>query len=553
MSRRGILLRRFALAAALVGPAGAAHAAEPADGAMAALEAELTRALDLHLPGLDKPYFVAIRMVDLQTLQASAALGTVVSDPEVVHQRWVRPEVRVGSWQTDSVGGGPRMTVLDDLAGLRHDVWLASDEAYKGAVAALSRKRATLKNRVETDPAPDFSPEEPVRDVLSARQTDLDAGRWRAAIRRLSAVFREFPSIQESSVDLQVTAGSRYLLTSEGTRLRVPGGLAMLSVQASTQATDGAPVRDSALYIAKRLEDLPDEAALAAAARRIAEKVTALASAPTVESYTGPVLFTGQASAMLFAQVLLPQLSDRRPSIVTEQTRRNDLGDKIGRPVLPPFLSVVDDPTQASFDGKPLVGTYVYDDEGVRARPVTLVENGVLKALLMSRRPSKEIQKSNGHGRGQIQSSYGVSAGNVFVKVADGKAAADPRAELLRICKEQGLAFGILVRVLPSPFGGGGGGSALSPLEAYRVSTADGREELVRGLVAGDVTMRTLKDIVAAGSDMYSGSRLFTMGASSIVAPSVLVSEMEFRREPGSRQALPLLLSPLSLAKTAAH
>jgi TldD protein len=551
MSRGRAPSRQAWLAAALLCAAALAKAAEPVDGTMTALEAELARAMDLHLPGLDKPYFVAIRLVDLQTFQASAALGTVVSEPEIVRQRWVRPEVRVGSWQTDSVGGGPRLTVLDDLAGLRHDVWLANDEAYKGAVAALARKRATLKNRVETDPAPDFSQEEPVKELLPARQTALDAGRWRAEIRKLSTVFREFPAIQESSVDLQVTAGSRYLVTSEGTRLRLPGGLAILSVQASTQASDGAPVRDSALYIAKRLEDLPDEAELAAAVRRVSEKLTALASAPTIESYTGPVLFTGQASAMLFAQILLPQLSDRRPSVVTEQTRRSDLGDKIGRPVLPAFLSVVDDPTQASFNGKTLAGTYAYDDEGVKARPVTLVENGVLKALLMSRRPSKEIQKSNGHGRGQIQSGYGVSAGNVFIKVAEGKASADPRAELLKICKEQGLAFGIVVRVLPSPFGGGGGGF-LTPLEAYRVFP-DGHEELVRGLIPGEVNMRTLKDIVAAGSDSYAGARLFTQGAASIVAPSVLVQEMEFRREPGSRQAPPLLASPISLARAAAR
>jgi predicted Zn-dependent protease len=551
MSRRKALLRRIGLATALAGATAIASAAEPADGTMTALEAELTRAMELALPGLEKPYFAAIRLVDLQTFQTSAALGEIVSEPEMVRQRWVRPEIRVGSWQTDAVGGGPRLTVLDDVGGLRHDVWLANDEAYKAAVASLARKRATLKNRVETDPAADFTQEEPVKDVLPARQTALDGGRWRAEVRKLSALFRDFPAIQESSVDLQVTAGSRYLLTSEGTRLRLPGGLAILSIQASTQASDGAPVRQSVVSLAKRLEDLPDEAELSATVRRVAEKLTALASAPTVESYTGPVLFTGQASAMLFAQVLLPQLSDRRPAIATEQTRRNDLGDKIGRPVLPAFLSVVDDPTQVSFEGKHLVGTYAYDDEGVKARPVTLVENGVLKALLMSRRPSKEIQKSNGHGRGQIQSGYSVSASNVFVKVTGDKPTADPKAELLRICKGQGLAFGILVKTLPSPLGGGGGGS-LTPLEAYRVFP-DGREELVRGLIPGEVNMRTLKDIVAAGNDTYVGSRLFTQGASSIVAPSVLVEEMEFRRESGSRQALPLLASPISLVKASAH
>jgi TldD protein len=550
-----IAARRLVQSAlALCAAVGLAAAAEPeSDTTMAALAAELSRSMELHVQTLERPYFIAYRLGDIQSFDVEASLGAIVSAPEVTRTRWFRPEVRVGSWQLDSKGGDlARPAVLDD-AELRHDLWLATDEAYKSAVGQLAQKRAMLKNRVEAEPAADFTPEAPVTALLAPRATTLDPAKWREVVRRLSAVFRDFPAIHESGVRLQVTAGRKYIVTSEGTRLRLPAGLTLLFIRAATQASDGGSVGYSALFGSRRLEDLPPEAELSAAARRVAEKATALATAPTLESYTGPVLFAGQASAELFAQVLLPQVSDHRPPIEIEQGPKNDLSDKLGRPVLPAFLSVVDDPRQEAFAGRPLFGSYAFDDEGMPAAAVTLVEKGELKTLLMSRRPRKEIDHANGHGRGQIQGTIGASAANFFVKAADGQAVTDPKAELIRLCREEGLKFGILVRVL-APGSGRPGRSALgAPIEAYRVFVEDGHEELVRGLVPGEVTVRTLKDIVAAGNDTYVCDRLVAAGGASIIAPSVIVKEMEFSREPGSRQKLPLLESPLAAAKRAAR
>jgi TldD protein len=295
-------------------------------------------------------------------------------------------------------------------------------------------------------------------------------------------------------------------------------------------------------------------------------------------------VFTGQAAAELFAQLLAPQLSGHRRSVFEMEQMgaswpKSDLADKLERPILPSFLSAIDDPTQASSGGLPLFGHYELDDEGVRAAPVTLVQNGVLKTLLMSRRPRKEIARSNGHGRAVAPGTLGAVIGNLFVKVADDKASADPKAELIRLSREAGLKFGILIRVLDQPGNPGGGLLAMfstagrqdrssigAPLEAYRVFVEDGREELVRGLVPGEVTLRTLKDIAVAGRDAYVYSRLLEGGGLlggfggadeglpvSIVVPSVLVREIELSREPGSRQKLPLLPSPLAAGKPAAY
>src|SRR6266576_1063176 len=48
-----------------------------------------------------------------------------------------------------------------------------------------------------------------------------------------------------------------------------------------------------------------------------------------------------------------------------------------------------------------LAGYYLYDDEGVKARRVDVVKNGVFESFLMSRSPIAGFDHSNGHGRSQ--------------------------------------------------------------------------------------------------------------------------------------------------------
>jgi len=67
--------------------------------------------------------------------------------------------------------------------------------------------------------------------------------------------------------------------------------------------------------------------------------------------------------------------------------------------LLPDFLSVYFDPTLKKFAGTELVGYYPYDDEGVKAHRVTVVDKGILKNFLMSRAPIEGFDRSNGHGR----------------------------------------------------------------------------------------------------------------------------------------------------------
>jgi predicted Zn-dependent protease len=555
----------------LVSAKGAVPGAER-DALLSALRAELDRSVArLHLENAAKPYFIEYAVEDGDGFRVEASFGALLrSDRDRFRQ--LRTEVRVGSYERDSSeflgpptfgrGSFPHSLVLeDDEAALRHDIWLATDEAYKAALEQLARKNAALQNRVEPEPVADFSREKPTAAIVPRRPPPGDPGAWADRVRRLSAVFREFPAIQESAVSLSVQVKHRYVVNSEGTFCRQPSALALLRVRASTQAADGMPLRHLLTFAETDPDGLPKEADLMAAVRRTAGELTSLAAAPILDKYVGPVLVTGQAAGEVFAEVFGPQLSGQRPPVFADERMgasfpKSDLADRLGRGVLPAFLSVVDDPTRTRFGEETLVGAYTIDEQGVPSRAETLVEKGVLKSLLMTRRPRKEILQSNGHARGGGSSGPRVQIGNLFIRASEGKSFEELKQELFSQCRAQGLSFGLLIRTFGAPstpgfdpdmfaaFPQAGRPSPLGPpVLAWKV-TPDGKEELVRGLTLGDLTVKTLREISAAGSDSYVYNRMAGNVPTSIVTPSLLFPELELKRSAGAQQKPALLTHP---------
>jgi predicted Zn-dependent protease len=315
----------------------------------------------------------------------------------------------------------------------------------------------------------------------------------------------------------------------------------------------------------------------------MAEELTALASAPVLEEYIGPVLFTQQASAELFTRVLAPHLSGERPPLSNIPqnfgitTFSSKLTQRFNRKILPKEISIIDNPLQADFNQAPFIGSYNIDDEGVAAKPVNLVEKGILKTLLMSRRPREEISQSNGHGRSSLMGNPGTQIGNLLITTEKGKTYQELKKELLELCTDQGLDFGLIIKTVDNPAitgmeapGSGPGSSQTesaltTPVIMVRVYVKDGREELVRGLTVSELSVSHLKDITAVGKDYYVLNRMvapagtitgsiFTFyitraGASmtipaSIVAPSVLFEELEFKKSEEKRQKTPLMTHP---------
>jgi len=559
-----------------------------------ALKDEMNRSMEkLQLKDMEKPYYIEYAVDDAETFTIKAAFGAIVeSDHD--RSRLLRVGLRVGSYDFDNsefaggrspfsmIGGRPTQLVLeDDYAALRHDMWLATDGAYKQALEQLAAKRSFIKTKVQPEEIPDFSREEAATTTAPKRVITFDQKKWKETVSRLSSIFREFPAIYDSSISLNVKYSHKYFINSEGTISHQPDNLVSLFVRAATQASDGMGLKHFVPSYGTSLEQLPSEKEMAASIRKMAEELTTITSAPVLENYIGPVLVTGQAASELFAQVLAPQLSGQRPPLMEQQQMaammtESKLAARLNRRVLPSFFTVVDDPTQKTYEKQQLIGAYKVDDQGVPARPVTLIERGVLKTLLMSRRPSKDISQSNGHGRAMQLGSPSVQIGNLFVQATGGKSFAELKQELIDLSQDQGLSHGLMITKFDNPgitgrefsmssFGMRGGPQqeqVTPPLLVYKVFVEDGREELVRGVTVAEMSVRMLRDIVAVGKDYYVNNKLmggggimgllfsyaFSFGQggalgipTTVIAPSVLFEEVELKK-PGGTQKKPAFL-----------
>jgi len=559
---------------------------------------ELDRSMtSLKIENMEPPYYLEYSIWDYREWSIEGNFGSIIQSDED-HQRVLKVGVRVGSYQLDNSGfidqdsiyssilGLHDIVVIeDDYNALRREIWLATDKAYKDALEQLAGKKAYIKNQVQTEEIPDFSKEASVQKITPPRTLKVDLPKWEKLVKDLSAIFRQFPAIYESRVMMRISLLQKYFVNSEGTVFQQPQTLVFLAANATTQAADGMRLKHYIPFYATSIEGLPGEKKLAAGVHKMAEELTALTSAPVLDEYIGPVLFTGQAAAELFTQVLAPHLAGGRPPLsdmpqMAQMTSSSKLEQRINRKVLPRNITIIDDPTRTEYNGSMLIGSYAIDDQGVISRPVKLVEKGILKTLLMSRRPSKKILQSNGHGRGSLMAAPGTQIGNLLISTENGKTYHQLKQELMQMCKEQSIDFGLIVKTVDDPSLTGADEEELAlymsqgtqsespltpPVLLYRVNTKDGKEELVRGITFSELSLSDLKYIAAVGNDSYVLQRFVSPGGNlmggifmyyaskgqssmgvpvSIAAPSILFDELEFKKSAGTRKKPPLIPRP---------
>ena len=554
-----MIRRLLAVGCLLAASATALLPQKPEDDViLRAMRDELERSRQLRMVGGgdDSPYFFGYDVSDATEFQIAAALGSPLSVTRD-HFRVPQVEVRVGSYEFDDTGHifsgrftGERydssFPLDNDYLTLRDAMWLATDTAYKTAIESMSRKRAALNAAAaQTEKLPDFSRAEPVVSLAKITHRKIDEAAWTARTSRLSSVFGAFPEVIASGVDFQNLEGVTYLLTNEGTTLRYDDSLTWMYARAEGQTPDGMMVRDAVSIESLDPGKFPSEAELGSAMKAVAENVRALAHAPLGESFSGPTLFEPEAAAQLLAQLLGDNLRAMRKPLAEPGRNVNfnpgELETKLGSRILPDWMDVVDDPTQTAWQGKPLVGFYQFDTEGVPGKPVSLVEKGVLKSFLTTRQPVKGSSGSNGHARlGGSFGARGAALGSLFIKTSQSEPLSALKKKLIDLCKERGKPYGMLVRKLDYPFSAGRGelqalaqsgaqsGGSVRPISppvlVYRVY-ADGREELVRGLRFRGVSTRSLRDILGASEEtvlfdyVNNGQLLAQLGAGGFCWP----------------------------------
>lgn len=510
-------------------------------------------------------------IVDRRTIDILATHGALGAPPSWNRVRYGDVDIRVGTPELDNThklrdagwydeptrfpldlpltDGNPRVSQLA--------LWRSAEETYREAARRLIRVRANDAVKVaRDDTSNDFSPAPTVSALGETTPLQLDEAAWAETVREASARFLDHPAVFDSNVNIHAQDDVHYVLTSEGTRIRHQRWRLRLSVWGTTTAEDGQQLMVYDYVDAASPQGLPEPDAVVAMAEGVAERLEQLREAPLVDPYVGPAILRGRAAGVFFHEILGHRVEGHRQK---DEDEGQTLTDKVGEPIFPAFISVVDDPTIVQWpspDGPiDLNGTYPYDDEGVAAQPVTVVENGVLREFLMSRAPIENQPLSNGHGRRQPGNSVVARQGNLIVSASpEAQVSYDRlRQQLLDLLEEQDKPFGLIFDDISGGFTLTGRGTpnsyAVKPVTVWRV-WRDGRpDELVRGVDLIGTPLVTFSRIVGASdqTQVFNGMCGAESGwvPVSAVAPDLLVSEVEVQRREKANDRPPLLPPPV--------
>jgi TldD protein len=528
-----------------------------------AMSQELTRNFNVLKEKADPaPYFLSYEITEVDYRSISGTLGSL-NATNAAKTRSLDVSVRVGSPKLDNYRrvrndrgqftSGAVVSYEDNANAIKRRLWLETDRAYRAAAERLIRIKTNTQVKVAAeDSSDDFSVEQPAVSQTTAPKLQFNESEWQDRIRRLSARFQNYPNVLTSHVSVAAQTDTRYLVNTEASRLQHGRGFARISISASAKAADGTDLNTYETFEAVEASGLPDDKTLLAAIDRVAGDVTNLLRAPEAEPFVGPAIFSGRAAGVFFHEIFGHRVEGHRQKDESEgQTFTKSVGIK----VLPNFLSVVFDPTRRKIDGIDLNGWYDYDDEGVKGKPVTAVDKGVLKTFLMSRSPIAGVDHSNGHGRRQPGYEIVSRQSNLIVDSANAVTEERLRQMLIDEVKRQGKPYGLYFRDITGGFTttGRGGLQAFKviPVIVYRIY-ADGRpDQLVRGADIVGTPLASFSKILATSDKKevfngYCGAESGSVPVSA-VAPAILVSEIEIEKKAKSNDRPPLLPEPVTM------
>ncbi|MGH9557765.1 MAG: metallopeptidase TldD-related protein [Bryobacteraceae bacterium] len=524
------------------------------------LTAELDRNFTILKQKADPPpYFIGYAVEDQESDSIVASRGAIDAENHATG-RLLDATVRVGTPEFDNyhlTGGGlPRLSTavvmpLDDApAPIRQLLWLSTDSVYRAASDRLLRIKADEKLRTAAlDKSADFSSEEPQVSFSQAPMYKFDASEWARRLRKLSAEFENFSGALNSSVSVEAERIQKTLINTEGARLEHGRLFAQLTIVARGKAADGMDLATMASFEAADPSKLPGDKQILDAVKHTGATLAGLLNAPLADPYVGPAILSGRAASVFFHEIFGHRVEGFRQK---DENEGQTFTKSVGKPVLPDFISVIFDPTRADYRGIALNGTYSYDDDGVKARPVTVVDHGILKDFLMSRMPIEGFPHSNGHGRRQAGLEVESRQSNLFVESTKQVSDAELRKMLIDEIKRQnkpyGLYFDQVVSGYTTTARRGLQAFTVVPLVVYRVYP-DGRpDEMIRGVDIVGTPLASFAKIMATSDRMEVFNGICGAESGNVpvsaVAPAILVSEIEVQRKERSRDRPPYLGPP---------
>ncbi len=528
-----------------------------------AMKLELARSMEQLKKQPNPPYFLSYEIVENDSVSAAASFGALVSSNSGNRRRSLGIDLRVGSYQLDNThpirGAGLilpdtfsayPMPIEDDPDALRALLWYYTDQKYKRSIEQLISVKTNVKVKVdETDRAGDFSPakaetysEPPAAPI----QVDLKA--WEDKVRKYTAPFQRHGNIYDVRGSLSANRETRWFVSSDGASIQTTETAYRLTIAAFSKADDGMELPRFESFYSSTPQGLPDDDTVLKTVQKMIADLRALKIAPLMEPYIGPAILSPRATGVYFHEIFGHRIEGQRSKRENEgQTFR----DKVGQKVLPEFLSVYADPTLQRFGKTELSGYYKFDNEGVRARRVPVVENGILKNFLMSRLPLDGFPESNGHGRRAPGFNVAGRQSNLLVVASKAVSRDELKKMLIEEVNKAKLPYGVYLEDIAGGFTSTGRNMPNSfeviPVMVYRIYP-DGREELVRGVDLIGTPLTSFNKILAADNQpaAFNGICGAESGGIPVAAggPGLLVSEVEVQKKAKSQERSPILGPP---------
>lgn len=544
-----------------------------------AMKDELARSSsELKRTGLTTPFYIGYSVTDNFRADVTAAFGALTKST-TNRTRQLNLRLMVGDYQLNDEnfqdggggifggGGAPldmNLSLDDDYDGIRRGFWLATDNLFKEANETFTKKKAALERKQlseEDKNLPDFAKAPAVTVVEAPIELQYDKAMVEDFVRTISATFAKYPEIQNCQVSLTYNNNYQFFKSTEGTLFRKPSVSCDMNIQASAQSTDdGEPMGLSLSYSAQSPSQLPMVKILKES-EQLAKTLAELIKAPKYndKEYTGPVMFDDDAARDFINDQIIAKFAASREDVlggnvvISFGTKGGSFQKKLGTRVLPTSVTVRDNPLVKTRDNISLLGSYSIDDEGVKPFDMTLVENGILKTMYMSRTPTKEVKEPNGHAR----SSGGSTApAPGIVEYIDKKAvpAINIRKDLAKRAKENGYNHAFIIRSTKRAtllFADGmgniddllSGEKAIIPSLIYKVDLKTGAEQLMRGLEVTFPTSRDIRELISSKETSITNMGLsgggqggfFSFGSKvpgTLIGPNtILVPELEVRKK----------------------
>jgi TldD protein len=528
-----------------------------------AMKVELARSMEQLKKQPIAPYFLSYEIIETESAGATGSFGALLNSNRGSRRRMLSVDLRVGDYKLDNTHPirGTAMIMMDNFSSypmaidddpdaIRAMLWYYTDLKFKRAVEQLISVRTNVKVKAEeTDKAGDFSPAKgEAYSENAAKALGVDQKIWEDKVRQYTAPFQRFGNIYTARAAFNANRETRWFVSSEGAALETAENTYRLQLTSFAKASDGMELPRYESFYSSTLAGLPDDASVLHAVDKMTKDLMALKNAPVMDAFVGPAILSPRATGVVFHEIFGHRIEGQREKRENEgQTFR----DKVGQKVLPEFLSVYADPTLHKFGSTELAGYYKYDNEGVKAQRVTVVENGILKNFLMSRLPIDGFPNSNGHGRRAPGYNVAGRQSNLIVSASKTVSREELKKLLIEEAKLAKAPYGLYFEDIAGGFTSTGRGNPNSfeviPIMVYRVYL-DGHEELVRGVDLIGTPLTVFTRILAADDQQaaFNGTCGAESGPVPVSAggPGILISQIEVQKKPKSQELSPILAPP---------